>query len=203
MAELAAFESALEGAGFVAVRPEGSPEQLRWYHRPMSWRERMPMVRGFRRTVVVADLPVVRGERIDPLFAEIAGIVAGGLGEALGRDLKQALPWWGYPLFAVVLMVAVALTYFVGISIELQDHEWVLVVLPRESLSSEAQAAAGEAYGASEQFTAVAALWDRAQGRLLLPAPPPGHWGPHKATARAALKDLRLQLGPVAPIARI
>lgn len=194
MTEATAFEHHLEAQGFTRTRPEGGPEELRWYHKPPNWRERLPVVRGYRRTVVIVDLPVVRPERIEALFGETARVTASGLGERLADELSRSQPWYAYPLFAITLVVAVVLTYFVGISIELQNQDWVVVVFRGDQLSPGARDAVPQAYGAGEGFTAVAALWDPASGRLQLPAPPPARWGQHQASAKAALKDMRTQL---------
>lgn len=195
MADQVALEANLEERGFLRVQPEGSPAELRWYHHPASWRERLPMVRGYRRTVVVIDLPVGSPARADALFDELARLTAEDLSQRLAEATRPPLPWWGYPVIGLALVVAVVLTYFVGISIELRDQDWLLVVFCGDRLDTAAVAAVADQVAAGPGFTALGGVWDGVHDTLLLPATSVAALGEHRADALASRKDLRASLG--------
>jgi hypothetical protein len=194
MLELGKLEASLEDRGFTRIEPDGSPSQLRWYHRPLDWRERMPLVRGYRRTVVLVDVPLRRPDRLHDLFEEIANLTGAGLAEGFSGTLKPQTPFWAYPLYLVAFIVALAAGYFVGVSLEMEDHDWLVVLFPSQDLGPQALAALGDAAGAGERFTAVSLALE-SSNRLLIPLHPPARWGQHAATAKAALKDINRHLG--------
>ncbi|MHC5068274.1 MAG: hypothetical protein ACYTF0_06760 [Planctomycetota bacterium] len=184
----------LEAAGFTVLEVADSPGQVRWYGCPRSWRERLPVVRGYRRVVALIDCPLASGERLRDISAEVASLVAGG---ALTRSLSAipvATPWWAYPLVMLAFVVALAATAFAGLSLELEDHDWCLIVVRGDRLADEAAAAIDRGAGAGERFVALTGLYDDRARKLVIPALPRAVWGRQLAVAQAALRDLRVKL---------
>jgi len=190
-------ESALEGLGFEPVHPDGCPPELRWYVKPMSWRERLPMVKGYRRLVAVVDLPVVSAERAGALFDEVARLSVAQVMEQAHAATKAKTPWWSIPVQVLVFLVGIVGAVTAGVSLEMENHDWLVVAFRGDRLDQAGRLALRDCAGASEDFTAVsvAALSDRPA--FAVAAPRSSTFGAHDAAvARAALADIQRVLSP-------
>lgn len=194
MAVPAAVHDALTRAGFARVELEDSPPELTWYHRRPSWRERIPVVAGFQRTVVVVDVPVARRERLHELTAHLAGVAALGEPQRAAERGAEPDPWWAKMIAGAVLLLAIALAMLTGLSIESEDRRWCLALFPRAGLSAEARRALQDALFTGEDLDGFAAALEPAPPGLELPDEGRPPWRANPASRRS-LRDARAALG--------
>jgi len=190
--------------GFTRMEIPGNPAQLRWFHRPMSWREKLPLVRGYTRTVVVVDTPIASGERVEDLFSEVARLACTHPQMLREQEqLARRMPWYAVPLYLLSFVVGLAAAYFVGISLEMEDYRTCLVLFTRERLGEEAQAAIVDCAVAGDGLLAWSALWDARAQTIIDPPRGGAQWGAARGAATAAVRAThRLLAGDVQVEAR-
>jgi len=183
----------LTGRGFLALTPAGSPPQLQWWYRGMNWRERLPFVRGYRRTVVYADVPVQSEERAAGIAREAFRICADGLPERLASPQQTPDPWWAPLLHGGAMLVALIAAVFFGVAIDIENRAWCVVLLPARKIGEGAREGMAQLVAHGSGFTGVVLGYDAVDGSIAMPDPREQPWR-GDADARAVLKDLRSML---------
>jgi len=161
----------------------------------LTFRERLPFVGGFTRTVVVVDVPLARPERLLELTGDVATIVANGWME---RFSQGRIPDEGLlvkALAVVGLIIATLFATFSGVSIEANRLNWACVIFRARQVQPEAQLAVHAATLVGDGIEVFAAIYDEQAEALLLPSPRSRLWRAGRRLRRS-FKDIVEQLAP-------
>ncbi|MDA3962790.1 MAG: hypothetical protein PF961_18550 [Planctomycetota bacterium] len=177
--------------GFQQAEVNDAPPQVRFLVRPRTWRERLAVVQGFRRCVVLVDVPLVYPERVGDLFGEVSGLALASVLPRADGEMKAKTPWYGYLLQVLSMVLALGLGALAGIGIEQSDKDWCVVVLLGEL-----------APGLDEELALFAAADSMRFGLTATPAgqgiavhmPPVRAFGANAAVVRSCIKDIRRSL---------
>lgn len=166
-AELLAVAETLTTNHWVRIEAPDVPQGAAVLTRQPSARERQAVVRGYRRTALLLDIPVVDDERL----VQLAGVAGGLLGDdnwhAAAAEVSPAMPKWLPLAQAATTLVGLAGMLTVGVSLHMENADYALLVLPWAGLGPKARVLmAGGILRGNDKHVILAAT---DAGRILLP----------------------------------
>ena len=161
-------------------------------------------MRGYRRMVAVVDVPITNAQRGADLFNEIAHLNISLLAEQAERAISAPqAPWWTVPAQILALLVGVLAAVTVGVSIEMSNQDWLVVIFPNDRLDADGQQALGEVVASGEAYTAVSVLTQRDRAVLLVAPQNMGRFRANARQAAAALGDIQACLAEQMELRRL